>query len=130
MSKVDDLRGTLESTFGLNPEKAQRLAKGLLEPKAAREQVGKAATDVLEWSQRNRERFSELIRGEIAKQLRVAGVATRADLDALTKRVRALERATSSGATKRKPAARKPAAKKPAAKKPAGVEPPAPEGAV
>lgn len=126
MSRLDDVRKGLEATLGtLSPAKAQQLAKDLLEPGAAKEQIAKAAADLIEWSQRNRERLSEFIRKEIADQLRSAGVAGEADLDAVKKRVRELERAagmTASGRTKsaaKKPAARKPAARKPAAKKPA-----------
>lgn len=133
MSKLDDVRKGFEGALGtLSPAKAQQLAKDLLEPGAAKEQVGKLATDLIDWSQRNRERLADFIRKEIADQLRGAGVASQAELDSVKKRVRDLERAsgmTASGrskATAKKPTARKPAAKKPAAKK-ATAQPPATE---
>jgi len=126
MSRLDDVRKGLEATLGtLSPAKAQQLAKDLLEPGAAKEQVAKAAADLIDWSQRNRERLSEFIRKEISDQLRGAGVASQADLDALRKRVRELERGaglTASGRSKapvKKPAARKPVARKSSAAKPA-----------
>jgi polyhydroxyalkanoate synthesis regulator phasin len=129
MTKFDDLRKSVEATIGnLTPAKAQQLAKSLVEPGARKEQVAKTAADLVEWSQRNRERFRTAIRREIADQMQQMGVATRADLDALKKRVRDLERAagmTASGrsAAQKAPAAPKPAPKpavpKPAARKPA-----------
>src|SRR5207245_4612789 len=94
MTTLDDVRKTIEAALGnLTPEKAQQLAKSLTEPGAAKEQVAKAATDLLEWSQRNRERVSDFVRREIAEQLTGMGVATQGDLDGLKKRVRDLERA-------------------------------------
>jgi polyhydroxyalkanoate synthesis regulator phasin len=102
---IDDLRKTLEGVVGtLTPARAQQLAKDMLEPSAAKEQVAKTAADLLEWSQTNRERLSSFVRREISDQLRsVGGVATQAELDALKKRVRDLERAagkTASGGAK------------------------------
>jgi len=117
MTKIDDLRSTLETTFGLSPAKAQRLAKGVLEPGAAKEQVGKATAEVIEWSQRNRERLLEMLRREVDRQIRAFGAATQADVDALTKRVRALERAASATGGRKKSTAKKPTARKPAARK-------------
>ncbi len=99
---IDDLRKTVEGLLGtLTPAKAQQLAKDMLEPGAAKEQVAKTTADLLEWSHGNRERLSTFVRREIAEQLKaVGGVASQADLDALKKRVRDLERAagmTASG---------------------------------
>ncbi len=103
---TDDLRKIVEGVVGtLTPAKAQRLAKDMLEPSAAKEQVAKTAADLLEWSHTNRERMSSFVRREISDQLKsVGGVATQAELDALKKRVRDLERAagkTASGGVKR-----------------------------
>jgi polyhydroxyalkanoate synthesis regulator phasin len=117
--QLDDIRKTFEAIAGnLNATKAQQLAKAYLEPGAAKEQVAKAAADLLEWSANSRDRLREFVRKEIQDQMHVVGVATQADLDALKKRVRTLEREavrkTSTQAkrstTKAKPAARKPAA--------------------
>jgi polyhydroxyalkanoate synthesis regulator phasin len=93
MSRIDDVRKTIETTLGtLTPAKAQQLAKGLMEPGARKDQIAKTAGDLLEWSQRNRQKMRDLVRREIRDQLEQIGVATRADLDALKKRVRDLER--------------------------------------
>jgi len=92
--RMDDLRRTFEATLGnLTPSKAQEMARGFLEPGAAKDQVAKTATDLLEWSQKNRERMQGFIRREIQAQLRQMGLATQADVDALRQRVRDLERA-------------------------------------
>ncbi len=136
MTRLEDLRKALEATIeNLNPAKAQQLAKGLLEPGAAKEQVSKTAADLLEWSQRNRTRLSEMIRHEITQQLRGVGAATQGELEALKKRVRELERAagmTASGraktATAKKATPKAAAAKKPAAKAPRATRDVAPRG--
>lgn len=120
---LDDVRKMIEATVGnLTPAKAQELAKSFMAPGTAKEQVSKTAADLLDWSQHNRQRIREFVDREIQAQMKVVGVATQKDLDAVKKRVRDLERAagmTASGRKKssgsRKPAARKPAARKPAA---------------
>ncbi|MEX1264168.1 MAG: hypothetical protein WEE66_09600 [Actinomycetota bacterium] len=99
---IDDLRKTLEAVVGtLTPTKAQQMAKDVLEPGAAKEQVAKTAADLLEWSHTNRERLSTFVRREISDQLKTrGGVATQAELDALKKRVRDLERAAGKPASR------------------------------
>jgi len=123
---LDDIRKMIEATLGnLSPAKAQELAKSMMDPGAAKEQVAKTAADLLDWSQHNRQRVREFVDREIQSQLAVVGVASQKDLDAVKKRVRELERAagmTASGrkkTTTRKSASRKPAAKKSTAEKPA-----------
>jgi polyhydroxyalkanoate synthesis regulator phasin len=132
MTTLEDVRRTIEATIGtISPTRAQEVAKGFMEPGAAKEQVAKAAADLIEWSQRSKDRMTDFVRREIAEQMRSVGVATQTDLDAVKKRVRDLERAagmTASGRTRsatsgrtqttatRKPAARKPAARKRTAK--------------
>jgi polyhydroxyalkanoate synthesis regulator phasin len=102
---LDEMRKTVEATLEtLTPARAQQLAKGLTEPGAAKDQVTKAAADILQWSQRSRERLQSIVRREIQSQLRTVGLATKAELDALTKRVRTLERGTAP-ASRGKPAA-------------------------
>jgi polyhydroxyalkanoate synthesis regulator phasin len=120
MTRVDDMRKAFEATIGnLSPSRAQELAKGFLEPGAAKEQVAKTAADLMEWSQRNRQR----LRSEIKDQMRQMGLATQDELDALRKRVRELERAagmTASGgrrAPAKKTSAKRTSSKKTAAKK-------------
>lgn len=97
---LDDLRKTIEATFGeLSPTRAKSLAKSLAGPGAAKEQVARSGADLIEWSQKNRERLREFIRREVSKQVGAVGVATQSDLDALKKRVRVLERAGGKGRT-------------------------------
>jgi glycerol 3-phosphatase-2 len=121
MTRVDDMRKALEATIGnLTPARAQELAKGFLEPGAAKEQIAKTAADMLEWSQRNRQRLRTAIQEEIRDQMRLMGVATQDELDAVRKRVRELERAagmTASG--RRRAASKKTTAKRASSKKPA-----------
>jgi polyhydroxyalkanoate synthesis regulator phasin len=121
MTKLDDVRKTFEAALGnLTPARAQELAKGL-EPNAAKEQIAKTAADMIEWSQRNRERLSDFIRKEIKTQVSQMGLATQDEVDALKKRVRELERAagmTASG--RKKTTARKTTAKKATTSKPSG----------
>lgn len=100
----DDLRATIQAALGsLTPSRAQQLAKDLMEPGAAKEQVAKTAAELMDWSQQNRERMSTFVRREITQQMKAVGVATQSDVDALKKRVRDLERAggmTASGKKK------------------------------
>ena len=125
MYTIRDIREFMEGAVGkLTPAKAQELAKSIRSGQG-KEQVAKTAQELLDWSNRNRQRISELVRGEVRSQLSTIGVATKAELDALKKRVRELERAagmTASGRG-RKPAAKKTTAKKSAARKPAAKKP-------
>ena len=73
------------------------------------------AADLLEWSQRSRERLKEFVAREIASQMNSMGVATQADLDAVKKRVRDLERRAGMTASGRRSTAKKSTAKKTAA---------------
>ena len=97
----------------LTPAKAQQIAQAAMKGQG-KEQVTKFAQDLLERSHKASERVRELVRREVASQMKSLGVVTREDLDALKKRVRELERA--AGPAKRTPA-RKAAARKPAAKR-------------
>lgn len=119
MSALEDVRKTIEAVIGnLTPAKAQELAKSFADPGTAKEQVGKMAGDMLEWSQRNRERMREFVGREIGAQMKSVGVATQLDLDALKKRVRELERQAGMTASGRRPVAKKSTAKKSTSKKP------------
>jgi polyhydroxyalkanoate synthesis regulator phasin len=106
--QLDDVRKTIEAMISnLTPSRAPELAKNLMDPGAAKEQVAKTAADLLEWSQKSRERLRELVRREIQDQVRGVGVATQTELDALRKRVRDLERAAGMTASGRKKATSK-----------------------
>jgi len=129
MTRVDDLRRAVEAAIGtMTPARAQELAKGFLEPGAAKEQVAKTAADLLDWSHRNRERLRDVIRREVQDQMKQMGGATQEELDSLRKRVRELERragmtASGKARARKKTTAKKPTAKKPTAKKPMAAEP-------
>jgi polyhydroxyalkanoate synthesis regulator phasin len=120
---LDDLRKTMEAVVGtLSPANAQKLAKDLSEPGAAKEQVGKLAADLLEWSNHNRERVRAFIGNEVQRQMTIMGVASRSEVDALKKRVRDLEREagmTASG--RKKTAARKKTTRRATAAKKSGA---------
>jgi polyhydroxyalkanoate synthesis regulator phasin len=119
---LSDLRKTFEAAIGnLTPAKAQELAKSMLEPGAAKEQVAKTASDLMDWSQHNRDRMRGFVDREVQSQMKTVGVASQSELDALKKRVRELERAAGLTASGRK----KPAARKPAARKKTTAKPPA-----
>ena len=130
MAKMQDVRKTIEASMGnLSTTRAQEIAKSVLDKDAAKDQVSKTAADVMEWSQRNRTKLVELVRGEVRDQLRQMGIATEEEVNALRKRVRDLERTaratgarsggkkTSGAKTTAKDTARKPASAKPAASK-------------
>jgi len=124
MATLDDVRKAIEAALeNLSPAKAQQLAKSFADPDTAKDQIAKAATEMLEWSQRSRERLREFVGREIASQLASMGVATRADVDGVKKRVRELERRAGMTASGRGAATKKPAAKKASARKPATTKP-------
>jgi polyhydroxyalkanoate synthesis regulator phasin len=107
MKSVADVRKYMEAAVGkLTPARAQELARSLLQGQG-KDQVAKAAQDLLEWSNKNRQRIVELVRSEVRAQLSAIGVATKDEVDALKKRVRELERGAGAKAAARKPAARK-----------------------
>jgi polyhydroxyalkanoate synthesis regulator phasin len=94
MTNIQDVRKQLEASFGnMNTARAQEMAKGMLDRDTAKGQVTKLTADLVEWSQRNKARITSMIRDEVRDQLRLMGVATEQDLNALRKRVRDLERA-------------------------------------
>jgi len=105
MTSVADLRKFMEGAMGkLSPAKAQELAKSVMQGQG-KEQIQKTAHDLMEWSNRNRQRITDLVGTEVRSQLSTLGVVTKDDLDALKKRVRELERAQ-GGAKKRTTAKR------------------------
>ncbi len=94
-----------DATDKLSASGAQDLARSLMQGQG-KEQVTKAAQEILKWSTRNRERVTEYVRAEVSSQLKTMGVATRDELDALRKRVRELERESGKTAAKRSTAKR------------------------
>lgn len=123
MATLTDVRNFMNAAVGkLTPAKAQELAKSVMSGQG-KEQVSKAATDLLEWSNRNRQRLTEVVRGEVRSQLSAMGVASKDELDALKKRVRELERAQPKkrATAKRTTAKRSTAKPKPAESSGAGA---------
>jgi hypothetical protein len=97
---LDPMKKAIQASFViLSPAKAQALAKAMMQGQG-REQVQKTAQDLMDWSARNRDRLSGLVRDEVRSQLRQMGVASRDEVEALRKRVRELEK------TRRTPAKR------------------------
>ena len=113
MTSVADLRKFMEGAMGkLSPAKAQELAKSVMQGQG-KEQIQKTAHDLMEWSNRNRQRITDLVGTEVRSQLSTLGVVTKDDLDALKKRVRELERA---GGAKKRTTAKRTTAKRTTAK--------------
>lgn len=112
---MTDVRKLMEGAVEkLSPAKAQEIARSLVAG-GGREQVTKTAHELMEWSNKNRERVREIVQREVRSQLKSFGVATRDEVEALKKRVRELERAV--GPAPKRPAAKKAPARKTAAKK-------------
>lgn len=115
MATIGDVRRFMEGAVGkLTPAKAQELARSVMKG-AGKEQVSKAAQEILDWSNKNRQRISDLVRTEVRSQMASMGFASKDEVDALKKRVRELER----GRPKRATAKKRTAAKKSPTAKPA-----------
>jgi polyhydroxyalkanoate synthesis regulator phasin len=118
---VEEIRRYMEAAVGkLSPKKAQHLARSLMQGQG-KDQIAKAAQDLMDWSNKNRERLLDLVRTEVRTQLKQIGVASRDEVDALRRRVRDLEKAQGAG---KAAAAKRPAAKRSTAK-PRAARPPA-----
>ncbi|MEW6060279.1 MAG: hypothetical protein AB1551_09125 [Actinomycetota bacterium] len=122
---ASDVRKYIEAALErLTPAKAQEIARSIAQGQG-KEQVQKFAKDLMNWSNKNRERMVELIRREVRAQLNLMGVTTGDELEALRDRVDRLERAgtTRPVPAKKSSAAKRSPAKRPAAKRPAVGEP-------
>jgi polyhydroxyalkanoate synthesis regulator phasin len=90
---LDDMRKYMEAALGqMSPSRAREVARSVLKGQPS-EQVNRFAHDLAGWSQRTREKVTELVRSEVKRQLKAMGVVTRDDLDAVRARVRDLEKA-------------------------------------
>jgi polyhydroxyalkanoate synthesis regulator phasin len=98
----DQIRNYMGAGRGaLSPAKARELARSVVSGEN-KERITRLAQELVGRSNKNRERVIELVRTEVRKQLRKAGLVTREDLDALRKRVRDLEKGRAPArATKR-----------------------------
>jgi polyhydroxyalkanoate synthesis regulator phasin len=112
--QLTDVMKSMEATLEkLTPAKAQAMARQMMGGEG-REQVSKRAQDLMEWSQKNRDRLRDTIQREVRSQLKAMGVATREEIDSLRKRVRELERQTGGAkrTTTKKTTAKRSAAKR------------------
>lgn len=88
---LEDVRRYVEAVLDkLSPAKAQAMARAMAG--GSREKVNELAKDLMEWSQRNRERLTDLVRREVRAQLKTLGVASKEELESLKRRVRELEK--------------------------------------
>jgi polyhydroxyalkanoate synthesis regulator phasin len=126
VAAIDVVRKYLDAGLSyaqVTREKAEEVVNDLVKAGEVRaEEAQSAVKDLVERSRKQSEALSDRIRNEVRDQLSKLQPATQADLDALTKRVAAVEKkaaAATKGTTRsaaKKPAARKPAAKKATAK--------------
>lgn len=115
---VREVRRYMEAAMGkLSPKKAQELARSLVKGQG-KDQISKVAQDLMEWSNKNRERLTSLVRDEVRSQLKQLGLASRDEVDALRKRVRELEKGGAKKATERTSAAKRSSAKRSSAERP------------
>jgi polyhydroxyalkanoate synthesis regulator phasin len=109
---LEQVREYMEAAIGkLSPAKAQELAKSLTKNQG-RDQVSKAAKDLLAWSNKNKERLTSMVQTEVKSQLKTIGVASRDEVDALRKRVRELEREQGKKSTRKRSTAKRTTAKR------------------
>ena len=114
---LEQVREYMEAAIGkLSPAKAQELAKSLTKGQG-RDQVSKAAKDLLAWSNRNKERLTSMVQTEVKSQLKTIGVASRDEVDALRKRVRELEREQGRKSTRKRSTTKRSTAKRATAKR-------------
>src|SRR5438552_769002 len=84
---LEDVRKYVEAALGtVNQSRARELAGSMLRGQPT-EQVNRLAMELVGWSQRTRERLTELVQAEVRRQLRSLGLATRDDLDTVRARV-------------------------------------------
>ena len=115
---LDDVCRYVEATFeSLNPSRARTLANQMVSGQPT-EQVNRMAKELLDWSQRTRERITELVQHEVKRQLSAMGIATSDDLDSLKARIRQLERSRGGGRSsgQKSPARKRSPAKKSSAR--------------
>jgi polyhydroxyalkanoate synthesis regulator phasin len=118
---LEQVREYMEAAIGkLSPAKAQDLAKSLRKGEG-RDQVRKTAKDLLAWSNKNRERLTNLVQTEVRSQLKTIGVASRDEVDALRKRVRELERGQGKKSTRKRTTSKRTTSKRSTAKPASGA---------
>jgi polyhydroxyalkanoate synthesis regulator phasin len=103
----------------LTQRRAEALVKDLVKSgEIQAEQAQATVAEFVDRSRDNTEKFFEQVRAEIRQQLKVIGVATKADLAKVESKIGATKRApTATKAPAKKTTAKKPTAKKATAKK-------------
>jgi polyhydroxyalkanoate synthesis regulator phasin len=97
---------------------ARKLASDLVsQGQLARSQVSAYVDTVVERSRRTSEELRSIVRSEVERQLGVIGIATKRDLDALERKLRAANSAKSTRGAGSKPGVKKTATKRAPAKK-------------
>src|SRR5437016_9221272 len=119
MPQTPDWKRVLETGMHfteLRRSQARRLASDLVaQGQLARDQIGAAVDELVEISRSRSEELRTIIRSEVQRQLGGLGLATKNDLAALERRLRATPSAPSRAPAKKSPT--KKASKKPTAKK-------------
>ena len=90
---LDGVRKFMRQRFDrLSSRSPEDLARTLAQQGQARkEQAGRIARDVVEWSKKNRELIAEVVQREVRHQIARLGVATKEEVSSLRRRVRDLE---------------------------------------
>ena len=102
----------------LRRSQARKLAADLVaQGQLARSQVSAYVDELVDASRRRSEQLRAIVRTEVERQLGVIGVATKSDLDALERKLRAANGAKSARGAGTKPGAKKAATKRAPAKK-------------
>ena len=122
MSQGPDWRRALETGMQfteLRRSQARAIVADLVaQGHVAREQMSSAIEEVVEMSRRRREELGKIVQAEVQRQLRALGLATKADLDRLERRLAKVNREVKKKAAPKKKDGAKKASKaaKPAAK--------------
>jgi hypothetical protein len=97
---LEDIRKKVETGIGSIPKPSPDEIGATVVGKAreAAEQLSGIALGILEWSAAAREHLMSDVRDLVARTVDEMGLATGADLDALSKRVAKLEKAAGAGA--------------------------------
>jgi heparin binding hemagglutinin HbhA len=117
---LDGVRKFMRERFDrLSSSSPEDIARTLAQRGQARkQQAGRIARDVVEWSRKNRERIAGVVRREVRQQIAKLGVATKEEVSSLRRRVRDLEgEAPAKKAAAKKPASRKATTKRAASKR-------------
>lgn len=122
MAQPDLLKRSLDLGMAfteLTRARAERIVKDLVRSgEVQRERAQESVEELLERSRKNTQAAADLVRRELATQMTRLGLATKADVARVERKVDALAGRTTGGTTPRKTTAKKSAATKAAAPKP------------